>query len=276
MYSAIRWVLAIVLSAACVRSAVAVQLRICADPNNLPYSNEKLQGFENRIARLIAKDFGEETTYYWYPQRGAFFNRTLESGVCDVVMGVPAGMKGVAVTQPYYRSAYVFITRRDSHLNIASLDDSRLRTLKIGVHIFGDQNDNSPPVDALIRRGIVHNLVGFSIFGHLDETNPPADLIRAVENRKVDIAISWGPLAGYFSRHSPVPLEITPVPDDPSNPKLPFHFDIGIGVRKADHALEEQLNSELVRLQPQIERILRGYGIPQLTLPAEAARFIEE
>lgn len=276
MCSAIRWVLVIVLSAACVQSAIAVQLRICADPNNLPYSNEKQQGFENRIAELIAKNLGEKAAYYWYPQRSAFFNKTLESGFCDVVMGVPSGMVGIAVTQPYYRSAYVFITRSDSHLNIASLDDARLRTLTIGVHIFGDQNDSSPPVDALIRRGIVHNLVGFSIFGHLDETNPPADLIRAVENRKVDIAIAWGPLAGNFSRHSPVPLEITPVPDDPSNPKLPFHFDIGIGVRKTDHALEQKLNSELVRLQPQIERILRDYGIPQLTLPAEAARITEE
>lgn len=276
MCSAIKWVVIIGLFAASIRSAIAAQLRICADPNNLPYSNEKQQGFENQIAQLIAKDLGEDTAYYWYPQRSAFFTKTLESGVCDVVMGVPSGMEGVAVTQPYYRSDYVFITRRDSHLTIASLDDSRLRTLKIGVHIFGDQNASSPPVNALIRRGIVHNLVGFSIFGHLDERNPPADLIRAVENRKVDIAIAWGPLAGYFSRHSPVPLEITPVPDDPLNPKLPFHFDIGIGVRQTDHALEQRLNSELVRLQPQIERILHQYGIPQLTLPTEAARVTEE
>lgn len=254
----------------------SAQLRICSDPNNLPYSNEQKQGFENQIAALIAKDLRAKLSYYWYPQRGGFFSKTLESGVCDVVMGVPVGMAGLAVTQPYYRSSYVFITRRDEHLDITSLGDPKLRTLKIGVHIFGDQNDSSPPAAALIRRGMVHNLVGFSIFGNLDETNPAADLIKAVEDRKVDVAIAWGPLAGYFSRHSPVPMEIKPIPDDAMNPELPFHFEIGIGVRKTDAGLEQKLNLELDHLRPQIQQILHNYGVPQLTLPTETARSTEE
>jgi mxaJ protein len=276
MSSAIKWMLASIICLTCTGYAISEQLRVCADPNNLPYSNQRRQGFENQIAALMAKDLGEELTYYWYPQRGKFFARTLESGVCDVVMGVPVGMANLDVTQPYYRSTYVFIARRDEHLHITSLDDPRLRTLKIGVHIFGDQNDSSPPADALIRRGLVHNLVGFSIFGNLNETNPPADLIRAVESHKVDVAIAWGPLAGYFSRHSSVPLQITPVADDAMNPELPFHFDIGIGVRKTDGALEHTLNSELVHLRPQIQEILHNYGIPQLSLPIEAARSKED
>lgn len=272
MYSAIKWTMACILSLACTGYAVSEQLRICADPNNLPYSNEQKQGFENEIAALMAKDLGAQLTYYWYPQRSKFFARTLESGVCDVVMGVPVGMANLDVTQPYYRSTYVFIARKDEHLHITSLDDPKLRTLKIGVHIFGDQNDSSPPADALIRRGIVHNLVGYSIFGHLDETDPAGDLIKAVENRKVDVAIAWGPLAGYFSKNSSIPLQLTPVPDDTANPGLPFHFDIGIGVRKTDGVLEQRLNSELVHLRPQIQAILQNYGIPQLSLPTEAAR----
>lgn len=276
MCSATKGIVIALLCLACVTYAAAAQLRICADPNNLPYSNKQGQGFENRIADLIAKDLDTQLSYYWYPQRGAFFSRTLESGVCDVVMGVPVAMQDLAVTQPYYRSMYVFISRRDEHLSVTSLSDPRLRTLRIGVHIFGDQDDSSPPIDALIRRGMVHNLVGFSIFGNLDETNPPADLIKAVEDRKVDIAIAWGPLAGYFSKHSAVPLNITPVADDAMNPELPFHFDIGIGVRKKDTALERRLNSELVHLRPQIQQILRNYGIPQLTLPSEAARVTKE
>jgi mxaJ protein len=276
MYSATNAVVAGVVGMVCVIGACASPLRVCADPNDLPYSNKEQQGFENQIAKLIAHNLGEQLSYYWYPQRGRFFARTLEYGVCDVVMGVPSGMKSVAATQPYYRSTYVFITRRDSHIHITSLDDPRLRSLKIGVHIFGDQNESPPPVNALIQRGIVHNLVGFSIFGHLDETNPAANLIKAVEDRQVDVAIAWGPLAGYFSNHSHVPLQITPIPDDPAEPDLPFHFDIGIGVRKGDTRLQETLNAEVVRLRPQIQQILRNYGIPQLTLPNEAARFTED
>lgn len=271
MYSVNRGFVTGILCLACMSYAASAQLRICSDPNNLPYSNEQKQGFENQIAVLIAKDMGAQLSYYWYPQRGAFFSKTLEKGVCDVVMGVPVGMQNVDVTQPYYRSTYVFISRRDDHLHITSLNDPQLRKLKIGVHIFGDQNDSSPPVVALIRHGLVRNLVGFSIFGHLDESNPPADLIKAVESHKVDVAVAWGPLAGYFSKRSPVPLEVTPVADDGTNPKLPFHFDIGIGVRKTDGALEQRLNSELIRLRPQIQEILRNYGIPQLSLPTEAA-----
>lgn len=276
MYSATKWISASLLCLACASYAASAQFRVCADPNDLPYSNEQMQGFENSIAALIAKDLGTQLTYYWYPQRGAFFSKTLESGVCDVVMGVPVGMQNVDVSQPYYRSSYVFVSRRDEHLHITSLGDPRLRTLKIGIHIFGDQNDNSPPAQALIRRGLVRNLVGISIFGNLNETNPSADLIKAVEDRKVDIAIVWGPLAGYFGKHAPVPLVVTPVPDDPLSPELPFHFDIGVGVRKADTTLGQRLNRELIHLRPEIQQILQNYGIPQITLPAEAARAKED
>lgn len=276
MSSVTRCTTVVLVGAMCAIGAYASTLRICADPNNLPYSNKQQQGFENQIAKLIARDMKMQITYYWYPQREKFFTKTLDKGVCDVVMGVPLGMKDLDVTPPYYRSSYVFITRRESHLHFTSLDDPELREVKIGVHIFGDQNDAPPPVNALIQRGMVRNLVGFSIFGHLDEIDPSADLIRAVADRKVDVAIAWGPLAGYFSRRSSVPLEITPLPDDSSNAGLPFHFDIGIGVREADSALEKKLSAELVHLRPRIERILRSYGIPQMSLRAVAANSMED
>jgi quinoprotein dehydrogenase-associated probable ABC transporter substrate-binding protein len=208
-------------------------------------------------------------TYFWFPQRGAFFKKTLNSGVCDVVMGVPAGMNEASTTRPYYRSSYVFISRRDRNLHITSLDDPRLRTLRIGVHVLGDQDDTLPPVHALTSRGIVRNLVGYSIFGNLDEKNPPADLIKAVEDKRVDVAVAWGPLAGYFGRQSPVPLEITPVESDPSDPELPFSFDIAIGVRKGDTALKDRLDAELARRHADVEEILRSYGIPQVSSPAQ-------
>jgi quinoprotein dehydrogenase-associated probable ABC transporter substrate-binding protein len=238
-------------------------LRVCADPNNLPYSNQEQQGFENHIADLMAADMGMTLHYVWFPQREAFFRKTLDAGVCDVVMGVPSGMEGTSTTRPYYVSSYAFLTRRDRHLNLRSLDDPRLRRLRIGVHILGDEDDSLPPVHALIRRGIVHNLVGYSIFGNLAEANPSSDLIQAVVNRKVDVAIVWGPLAGYFARRSPVPLELTPIAQDPRSPGLPMSFRIAIGVRPQDRQLRRELDAELVRREPEIHRLLVSYGIPQ-------------
>lgn len=248
------------------------QLRVCADPNNLPYSNDQRQGFENQIADMIAKDLNMQLTYFWFPQREAFFKKTLNGGVCDVVMGVPTGFDEAQTTSPYYRSTYVFITRRDRHLHITSLDDPQLRTLKIGVHVLGEQDDSLPPVHALTSRGIVRNLVGFSIFGNLNEKDPPADLIRAVEDKQVDVAVAWGPMAGYFSRHSAVPLDITPIPGDPLHPDLPFHFDISIGVRSGNTALEQTLNAELIRRHDDIQKLLTAYGIPQLSLASTGVR----
>ncbi len=248
--------------------AATPPLRVCADPNNLPYSNQQKQGFENQLAAIIAEDLGVELSYLWYPQREAFFRKTLDSGVCDVVMGVPAGFQEAATTRPYYRSTYVFVSRHDRDLRISSFDDPRLRHWRIGVHILGDSDSSLPPVHSLISRGIVRNLVGYSIFGNLAEANPPADLIYAVCNRDVDVAVAWGPLAGYFSRHSAVPLDITPIPGDPSNPALPFAFDIAIGVREGNTLLRDRLDAELQRRKAEIHQLLKTYGIPQLDLPA--------
>jgi quinoprotein dehydrogenase-associated probable ABC transporter substrate-binding protein len=244
------------------------ELRVCADPNNMPYSNQKQQGFENRVAQLIGQDLHEPVTYVWFRQNEKFFKQTLNAGVCDVVMGVPTGFDEAATTLPYYRSTYVFLSRSDRHLRLTGLDDPHLRSLKIGVHVLGDQDDSVPPVHALISRGIVHNLVGFSIFGTLDEANPAADLIKAVADGKVDVAVAWGPLAGYFAHQSVVALDVTPILGDPTLPDLPFHFDIALGVREGDHKLQEQLNEELTRRRPEIQQILNSYGVPQVVMDA--------
>jgi mxaJ protein len=250
----------------------APPLRVCADPNNLPYSNDQQQGFENRIADLIAADFAAHVTYFWFPQREKFFRRTLNSGACDVVLGVPSGFDEAATTRPYYRSTYVFISRSDRHLRLESFDDPRLRSLKIGVHVLGEQDDSLPPVHALVSRGIVKNLVGFSIFGNLNEKDPPSDLIKAVADAKVDVAVAWGPMAGYFAKNSEVPLDITPIESDPAHPELPLAFDIGIGVRANDTVLRQKLDVELVRRHREIETILRSYGIPEADQDGQGKR----
>ncbi len=262
MCSAIRfpgWVLLI----AGLSFGATPELRVCADPNNLPYSNDRQQGFENKLADLIGTDLAERVAYTWYPQRGKFFRKTLEAGVCDVVMGVPVGLDEAATTRPYYRSTYVFVSRQDRNLHIASFDDPQLHKLRIGVQILGEADDSLPPVHALISRGIVRNLVGFSIFGNLNETNPAADVLQAVVDKSVDLAVAWGPLAGYFAMNSSVPLTVTPINRDPANPNLPFAFDIGIGVRAGDIALKQQLDAEIKHREPEIRSLLHSYGIPQ-------------
>jgi quinoprotein dehydrogenase-associated probable ABC transporter substrate-binding protein len=260
MYLAISLVALIV---ACGLPLVAATplLRVCADPNNLPYSNNRLQGFENKLAALIAKDLNADVTYSWYPQRGKFFSHTLAAATCDVVMGAPAGLQDVAVTRPYYRSTYAFVSRHDRNLHIHSFDDPQLRTLRIGVHVLGESDDSLPPVNALVSRGLARNLVGFSIFGNLTETNPSADLIAAVAAKQVDLAVAWGPLAGYFSKTSTVPLDVTPIDRDASHPELPLSFDIGIGVRQGDEQLRQRLDAELTYRKPEINELLRSYGI---------------
>jgi quinoprotein dehydrogenase-associated probable ABC transporter substrate-binding protein len=252
--------------------AAAPTLRVCADPNNLPFSNQEQQGFENRIAALFAQDMGRKVEYFWFRQGEKFFRQTLNRGVCDVVMGVPTGFDEAVTTRPYYRSTYVILSRKASNLDIKSLDDPRLRTLRIGVQILGDQRDNLPPVNALMRRGIVKNLVGFSIFGNLNEKNPASDVIRALANREVDVAIVWGPLGGYYSRQSSVPMQVTPLSEDPKDTDLPFHFDIAIGVRAHEDALRKALDEELTRRHSEIENILRSFGIPQVSMPTETAK----
>jgi len=268
MYSASKYLAASFLGLCSLTASAAPLLRVCADPNNLPYSDQQQKGFENQLATMIASDLGMEVFYTWFPQRGSFFRKTLDAGKCDVVMGVPAGMVGIDTTQPYYRSGYVFVSRRDRGLNITSLDDPRLHQLRIGIHNLGDTDREAPPVHALTSRGIVSNLVGYNIFGrNLDEIDPASDPIKAVAKGDIDVALVWGPIAGYFARFSPVPLVVAPIEGDASNPVLPLRFDIAAGVRKEDDMLRRQLDSELRRRRTEIRHLLVSYGIPQLSLP---------
>lgn len=265
MSTASKFVVFLALGCATAAYAATATLRVCADPNNLPFSNRAQQGFENQLATMVANDLGMQVSYYWFPQRSAFFKKTLNANRCDIVMGLPASIPVASTSIPYYRSSYVFVSRRDRHLNITSMNDPRLRHLRIGVHVTGDEDSSLPPVNALISRGIVRNLVGFNIYGNLDEKNPPADLIRAVADKKVDIAIAWGPMAGYFAKQSPAPLQVTPVDVISPNPKIPFTFAISMGVRRGDSGLLQRLNTVIQQHRPQIQHLLESYGVPLLT-----------
>jgi mxaJ protein len=243
--------------------------RVCADPDNMPAADDKLEGFDNKIAALMAKDLGDSVSYTWWPTRRGFVRNTLSSSDCDVVFGVPKGYDLVLATKPYYRSAYVAVTRRDRHLKIASLDDSALKSLKIGVTLFGDDYTNTPPAQALGTRGITQNIVGFTSF--YNSEHRPSEIIEAVAKGQTDVALAWGPLAGYFAKHSAVPLDLTVLPDTDRATGFPFAYELTLGVRRADRGLRDTLNTLIDRHRADIDAILRDYGVPVLPLTTESA-----
>ena len=238
------------------------ELRVCSDPNNLPFSNRAGEGLENHLAELAAQELRSRVKYTWWPQRRGFIRSTLAADSCDVVMGIPSGSERVLTTRPYYRSSYVFVSRKDRHLGIKSFDDPALKQLKIGVQLVGDDYNNTPPVHALSRRGIVGNLEGFSVYGDYSQANPPARIIDAVVSGAVDIAVAWGPLAGYFARRSGAQLDIVPVSPAYDPPGLRFAFDISLGVRPGDKELKERLERVLDRRRPGIDSLLVEFGFP--------------
>jgi mxaJ protein len=239
-------------------------LRVCSDPNNLPFSNSAGQGFENKIAELIGHELNRPVEYTWWAQRRGFVRNTLSAGSCDLVVGTSAGMEMLATTRPYYKSTYVFVSRRDRHLGIRSLDDPKLKRLQIGVQLIGDDFANTPPAHALANRGMSRNLVGYTVYGDYRTANPPARIVDAVARGDVDVAIVWGPLAGYFARHSSVPLDVVPVSPRVDLPYLPFVFDIAMGVRRGDSTFRAQLDQIITRRRPSIDSLLDAYDVPRV------------
>jgi quinoprotein dehydrogenase-associated probable ABC transporter substrate-binding protein len=242
-------------------------LRVCADPDNMPASNDKGEGYENKIAEVIAKEWHSTVEYAWWPVRRGFFARALNGRYCDVAMTAPADLDMAATTKPYFRSAYVIVYRKDSGLNLTSLDDPQWKKLRIGVNLLNADAENTPPAMAMSYHGVVGNLVGFATF--YSDLNRPEDIIKAVSDKQVDVAIVWGPLAGYFARQSPVPLVLNPVLSDSAS-NIPFAFGIAMAVRHRDRELRDSLQKAIDLKQPEIETILREYGVPLLPAAADS------
>ena len=241
------------------------RLVACADPNNLPFSNRAQQGFENEIAELVAKKFHMQLRYTWWAQRRGFIRNTLNDTKCDVWLGVAHGVGRVTTTRPYYRSSYMFVTRADAPLAGLTLDDRRLTSLLIGVQMIGNDAMNTPPAHAVAVRGMTDNVRGYMVYGNYVQPNPAAAIIDAVANKHVDVAIVWGPLAGYFAKRSPVALRLEPV-TPAHEPTSPMIYDISMGVRRDNEVLRERLDAFLSKEAPAIDEILRQYGIPRLPL----------
>ena len=261
---AIAWLIA---SAALLANGEERVLRVAADPNNLPFSNERGEGFENRIAELVARDLGARLEYVWRAQRRGFFRETINEGRADLVIGVAAGMDAVWTTRPYYRSSYVFVQRSgEADERVESLDNPRLREMTIGVQMVGDDFYNTPPAHALSRRGMVENVRGYSLYGDYTLESPPAEIVRAVARGEVDLAIAWGPMAGYFARRQKVPLEVRVVSPESDGRTLPFTYAIAMGVKRGNRELKEALEKVIATRAAEIDAILDEVGVPRLPI----------
>jgi mxaJ protein len=257
-------------------AADSATLRVCADPNNLPFSDSAGRGFENKIIALIAQDLGATVDYTWWAQRRGYIRQTLKADLCDVWPGVASGAEMMTSTRPYYRSSYVFVTRADRGLHIASFDDPQLRELVIGVQMVGSDATNTPPAHALARRGVVQNVHGYMLYGDYRAPHPPSAIMDAVESGDVDVAVVWGPLAGYFAAQESTPLTITPVQPWRDRAGLPMAFSISMGVRRGDHALLQRLDDSLEKNHAAVAAILAAYHVPVLpeafAVPGSAPR----
>jgi mxaJ protein len=256
-------VLVLLLCALLCAPTHARELRVCADPNNLPFSNRRQEGFENRLVDLVAKGLGADVKYVWWAQRRGNVRSTLKAGLCDVIPGVASNLESLATTKPYYRSTYVFVTRGDRHLHFSGFDDAQLKHLTIGVQMIGDDFSNTPPAHALARRGIVANVRGYMLYGDYAKDSPPRLILEDVAHGKLDVALVWGPLAGYYAQriHPQLALQSVGVKDD--GPELPMVFDISMGVRREDRELKQEIERVLAQHRPQIAVLLKRYGIPQ-------------
>lgn len=256
------------VSLLCVASAVEPrELRVCADPDNLPLSNEDGSGFENRIARLVAREMKAELRYAWLPLRRGFVRKTMGAGLCDVFIGVPKDFERVMTTRPYYRSSYVFVDGPRAR-GVHRFDDPRLESLRIGVQLIGNDLAATPPGYALAINGHFLNVRGFTIYGD----GPAAQrMVAALAHSELDAALVWGPQAGYFASRSATPLELRRAHPPANAASVPFEFDIAMGVRRGNVALRDELDAIILRRRADIDAILAFYSVPRTDLARGAA-----
>ena len=251
-------------AAACLLLAFAAgagarELRVCADPDNMPLSREDGSGFENRIAQLLADDMGAELRYAWIPFVRGYVRKTLGAGLCDVLVGVPREFERVMATKAYYRSTFVFVDGPRA-AGIERFDDPRLQRLTVGVQLVGNDLAATPPGYALARAGNVDNVRGFTVLG-----DGPASqrMVHAIESGEIDVALVWGPQASYLAARSRLPLEVR-IPNAPADLEdQPFQFDIAMGVRRGDKALRDELDAIIDRRRADIDAILSAYRVPR-------------
>lgn len=233
-------------------------LRVCADPNNLPFSNEKGEGFENRIAVLLAGKLHKELAYAFYPGATGFVRNTLNAHLCDVILGMPQGNDLVQPTNPYYRTTYAIVTRAGSDLDgVASLDDPRLKEKPHRIGLVA----NTPPGNILAKNGLMAAVKPYPLMIDTRVESSSAAMIHDLESGDIDVALLWGPIAGYYARKSGAKLNVAPLPETPGTRMA---FRIAFGVRHSDQNWKRELNSLLAQNKSEIDKVLADYGVPML------------
>ncbi len=232
-------------------------LRVCSDPANIPFSNERGEGFENRIAAIVADELKLPLRFYWLPQGPGFVRNTLGLGLCDLIVGYASGADPVQNTNPYYRSAYVLVVKRGGELDgVERLDDPRLRGRRLGV-VAG-----TPPADHLLQHGLLAGAKPYSLLVDRRYESPAEAMIADLARGEIEGALLWGPIGGFFARNAPTPLSVTPLVKERERPALTYR--ITMGVRQGEDAWKRELNSLIRRHQPEIDAILRESGVPLL------------
>jgi quinoprotein dehydrogenase-associated probable ABC transporter substrate-binding protein len=230
-------------------------LRVCADPNNLPFSNDKSEGFENKIAELFAAKLGKTLAYTYYPGATGFVRMTLGSYRCDVVMGFPQGGELAQSTNPYYRTAYALVSKAASALaGVETLEDVRLKDKRLGV-VAG-----TPPASYLVADGLITNSKPYPLVVDTRYDSSAQAMVNDINSGAIDAGVLWGPLAGYYASHATPPMKATLLLKEKGGPHLDYR--IVMGVRPSDQNWKRQLNQLIGENQPAINKLLLDYGIP--------------
>lgn len=230
-------------------------LRVCADPHHLPFSNDKGEGFENKIAALFAKKLGKSLAFTYYPDSTGFVKNTLNAMRCDVVMGVAQGFEMVQTTNPYYRTTYVLVTKKDSDIaGVTSLTDPKLKDKRLGV------TAGSAPATYFVLDGLIDKAKSYPLFVDTRFTSPENDMLKDLAAGKIDGAILWGPIGGYLAKNSTTPLNVTPLLKETGGPQMIVR--ISMGVRHSDQNWKRTLNKLIADNSSEINDILRSYGVP--------------
>jgi quinoprotein dehydrogenase-associated probable ABC transporter substrate-binding protein len=232
-------------------------LRVCADPHNMPFSTDKSEGFENKLAELVANKLGKGLSYSWYPQATGFVRNTLAAHKCDVIMGVPQGDDLVQVTNPYYRTAYALVFKRGHGLEgVDTLGDPRLKGKRIGV-VAG-----TPPGNNMAANGLMANAKPYPLVIDTRVDSSAAAMMHDLVADEIDAGILWGPMAGYYARQSTPAVTVVPLVKETVGPRLAYR--IAMGVRYTDQEWKRQLNRTIQDNQPAISRLLLSFGVPLL------------
>ena len=232
-------------------------LRVCADPRNLPFSNEKGEGFENKLAELFAAKLQKKLDYMYFPQATGFVRLTLGAHRCDVIMGFPQGDDLVQGTNPYYRTAYALVSKQNSGLeDVTALEDARLKGKHIGI-VAG-----TPPATNMAVNGLMTSAKSYPLMIDTRVDSSAEAMINDLNKGEIDAAILWGPMAGFYAKRANPPLHVTPLVKEKAGPQLVYR--IGMGVRRADQNWKRLLNRLIQENQPEVNKILFEYGVPLL------------